>query len=159
MSFFNFRHLLHLPRGVSAPSSSWSSALFITYGLVSGGTPASLSLTPKWHLSGSVSLRIVAARQNICFTTVGDPATDLTGVLPDHRCVMTDAWPGTLSGVICHLFFDPLLGKFHRCNSPLFFGRDPPAKSIPTAMFSLLAPWGGGGLHPCSPHTIPSVVK
>ena len=36
---------------------------------------------------------------------------------------MTDTCPGALPGVICRLFFDPQLGKFHRCNPTLFFGK------------------------------------
>ena len=125
LSFFNFHHRLDLHRVGSSIFflKWWSAASSSPTAWSAGRSPASLSLTPKWYLPRSVALRVVAAHQKVRYTTAGEPATDLTGVLPDHRCVMTDAWPGTLSGVICHLFLDPLLGKFHRCNSPLFFGK------------------------------------
>ena len=108
LSFFNFHHRLHLHRvgeqhllsqvvlAASSSPTAWSAGR---------GPSASLSLTPKWYLPRSVALRVVGGHQKVRYTTAGEPATDLTGVLPDHRCVMTDAWPGTLSGVICHLFF------------------------------------------------------
>ena len=145
----------------AAPSSSSAAAASSSPTVWSAGrAPVSSSLTPKWYLPRSVALRVVAAHQKVRYTTAGEPATDLTGVLPDHRCVMTDAWPGSLPGVICHLFFDPLIGKFHRCTSPLFFGKirrpsDPCSYVlvISTMGRNRLASLGRGA------HTVPSVVK
>ena len=128
LSFFNFHHRLDLPRVGSTSSSQVVICLFITYRL---GQQVDSSIFITYAQMVPAPERCPAgysAHQKVRYTTAGEPTTDLTRVLPDHRCVMTDAYPGTLPGVICRLFFDPLICNFHRCTSPLFFGRDPPAK-------------------------------
>lgn len=43
-----------------------------------------------WRLPQVVARRAVAAYQNFQCGTTGGPATNLTRILPDHLCVMTD---------------------------------------------------------------------
>jgi hypothetical protein len=85
----------------------------------SSGAPASSSATTWVHLAKMVpGLERCpvgcSGTPKVRFTAAGEPATDFARALPDHRCVMTDAWRGTLPGVIFHLFFNPQLGRFRR---------------------------------------------
>ena len=99
-----------------------------TFRRVGTGTPESpfhrlLARSPIWHRTGD------------------EPATDLTRALQQRR-VMTDAWPGTSPVIIFYLFVGPHLGYLAGEVRPNSAGN-----TAPKAMFSLLAPWGGTGLH------------